>query len=366
MSRSRLASIALTALAIVACTDDPAPVKPVGDAALPPVPGDAAITKPADAGPPDGAALYASRCALCHGDTGQGYVADNADALANPAFLAAASDEFLRRSIERGRPGTSMSAWGAAVGGPLSAAELEAVVQHVRGFASVSKVDVDSVTVSGSAARAQSYYDVKCKMCHGEQGRGGQYMSIANPEFLALASDGYLRLAIREGRSATPMPAFTGMLADQIIDDLVKLIRSWQKDPTATVADMPEWPAQLLAHPDGPEPAFGDDRLVSVDAVHSAIDGGARLLLADARTPTDYVADHITGAVSVPFYDADKYVDKLPKDVTIVAYCGCPHAASGALADNLSKRGFTHMKVLDEGYFVWHDRGYPVRTGPAP
>jgi len=52
--------------------------------------------------------------------------------------------------------------------------------------------------------------------------------------------------------------------------------------------------------------------------------------------------------------------------VTIVAYCGCPHAASGALADRLIKHGYEDVKVLDEGYYVWHDKGYPVAPGPTP
>ena len=314
----------------------------------------------------DGAALYAERCALCHGDEGQGYVADNANALANEAFLSVASDEFLRSSIERGRPGTPMSAWGAAVGGPLSDAELDAIVQYVRRFAETDHVDVESVSVTGSALRAKSYYDVKCKSCHGEQGRGGEYISIANPEFLAAVSDGYLRQVIRDGREGTPMQAFAGVLADQIIDDLVVLIRSWQVDPNQSVAEAPLWPSQPIQNPDGADPMFAGERFVAVDAVHAALESGARLLLADARPPTDYVAEHIAGAVSVPFYDAEKYLEKLPTDVTIVAYCGCPHAASGALADRLVKRGYERVKVLDEGYYVWHDEGYPVASGPMP
>ena len=193
------------------------------------------------------------------------------------------------------------------------------------------------------------------------------YITIANPEFLAIASDGFLRHAIRDGRPGTPMLAFAGSLPDQVIDDLVVLIRSWQVDPSEMTAETPVWPsAGGILNPDGADPSLSDDRLVSVDSVHDALQSSARLLLADARTPSDYVAEHITGAVSVPFYDSGKYIDKLPRDATIVAYCGCPHAASGALADALSKQGFTRVKVLDEGYFVWKSRGYPVTIGPQP
>ena len=101
-------------------------------------------------------------------------------------------------------------------------------------------------------------------------------------------------------------------------------------------------------------------------SAYFALEAGKRLPIADARTPNDYVTKHIRGAVSVPFYEPEKYLDRLPKDVTIVTYCGCPHAASGALADSLKERGYSRVWVLDEGYFVWRDSGYAVTEGVAP
>ena len=349
--RALLRSASLLLCAAVACSDDDA---------------DADARSP-DAGSTDGAALYASRCALCHGDKGEGYAADNANALANTSFLATASDAFLTGSIERGRPRTSMSAWGASSGGPLSDQQVTQLVKLIRSWSTETVLTLDDVKVTGASTRAQAYYDVKCKSCHGPRGSDGMFMSIANPEFLALASDGYLRHAIREGRPGTPMQAFAGELPDQIIDDLVVLIRSWQAQTVEANPDQPQWPDEgPIHHPSGPEPAFAEGRYVSVDALHSAVQDGARLIIADARTPSDYVARHIRDAVSVPFYEPEKYVDRLPKDVTIVAYCGCPHAASGSLVDKLAQLGYTRLKVLDEGFFVWRDKGYPLGGGVSP
>ena len=322
---------------------------------------------PADAGLADAAALYANHCALCHGDKGEGYAADNASALTNESFLSTASDAFLSSSIERGRPGTSMSAWGVSRGGPLSEAQVARLVAYLRSASTQPALPVDNVKVMGSSMRAQAYYDVKCKQCHGEQGSGGMYMSIANPEFLSVASDGFVRHAIREGRPGTPMQAFTGQLPDQIIDDLVVLIRSWQMQPAEANAELPQWPSDgAVLNPTGSDFVLDDARYISVEALHAALDRGERLLLADARTPSDYVAMHIEGAVSVPFYEPQKYVDRLPTDVTLVAYCGCPHAASGSLVDKLAQRGYTRLKVLDEGYFAWRDKGYALRAGVSP
>ena len=53
----------------------------------------------------------------------------------------------------------------------------------------------------------------------------------------------------------------------------------------------------------------------------------------------------------------------LPRDKWIVTYCGCPHAISGQAADTLLEAGFEKVGVLDEGFFVWQDLGYPVSRG---
>ena len=86
----------------------------------------------------------------------------------------------------------------------------------------------------------------------------------------------------------------------------------------------------------------------------------------DARAPSDYLNEHIAGAVSVPFYDPEPYMDRLPKDAWLVCYCACPHAESGALAQKLVAKGFTKVTVLDEGLCVWKARNYPTRRGVDP
>jgi mono/diheme cytochrome c family protein len=55
-----------------------------------------------------GATLYAQKCAVCHGEKGEGVTAP---ALANPMLLATATDHFLRYAISEGRDGTPMVAF---------------------------------------------------------------------------------------------------------------------------------------------------------------------------------------------------------------------------------------------------------------
>jgi cytochrome c oxidase cbb3-type subunit 3 len=72
-----------------------------------------------------GRAIYASKCANCHGDAGEGYIGP---AIGNPAFLALASDAFLRYTIEHGRDGTEMQGFAEL----LSPADLDAVTAFLR------------------------------------------------------------------------------------------------------------------------------------------------------------------------------------------------------------------------------------------
>jgi mono/diheme cytochrome c family protein len=78
-----------------------------------------------------GAGLFASNCARCHGQRGQG---DLGPALANPAFQAAASDGYMTATILRGRGATQMPRFGvAATDHPkLSPDEVVDIIAFVR------------------------------------------------------------------------------------------------------------------------------------------------------------------------------------------------------------------------------------------
>jgi rhodanese-related sulfurtransferase len=182
--------------------------------------------------------------------------------------------------------------------------------------------------------------------------------------FHETASDAFIRYAINAGRSGTLMPAFGKQLSAEQLDHLTAFVRTLKQEGQAPAAKaLPDVP--LVINPDGPAPQFTlrEDFYVPALEVHEAISSGKRLIIVDARAQSDYLQGHIPGALSVPFYSVDQYAAKLPKDGTwIVAYCACPHAASGQVAAALREHGFEHAVVLDEGVKVWAERGYPIQA----
>jgi cytochrome c oxidase cbb3-type subunit III len=321
-----------------------------------------------------GEQVYARMCAVCHGPTGQGYAADQAPALANRSFQASVTDSFLRLAISNGRSGTTMSAWATPRGGPLGTGEIEAVVAAIREWGQGPRAVLDERPLAGDAPRGEELFKRECVRCHGAEGTGGPNLHIGNYDLLASASNGFLRYAIRGGRPGTAMPSFASTLGDQGIEDVVAILRLWQSRgasvPHPAAPRPPPLPlGPVPLNPRGPEPVgFRANPLTTgADIIKGQlVDHGARMALLDARTPSDYLNEHIAGAVSVPFYDPEPYMDKLPKDAWLVCYCSCPHAESGQLAQKLSAKGFTKVTVLDEGLGVWKAKKYPTKTGLDP
>ena len=256
---------------------------------------------------------------------------------------------------------------GRAQGGPLRSSDVENVLAYIRTWKSDLEIELGGPS-EGSVARGEAVYQVHCQGCHGESGEGVTALSLSNPWFLTEVNDGFLRYAIVDGRPGTPMPAYRDTLSTQEIEDVVAFLRSWERpvDSLEPVEYTPDLSNPVL-NPDGPEPNFelrdddsGTPKFVSVDAVHAAIEAGERVMMLDARAHGDFLYGHITGAVSLPFYLLGDHLEELPRDTWIVNYCGCPHAVSGQAWEALKAAGFEKTAVLDEGYYVWRDRGYPV------
>jgi cytochrome c oxidase cbb3-type subunit 3/ubiquinol-cytochrome c reductase cytochrome c subunit len=315
---------------------------------------------------PEAEELYGTYCGFCHGELGEGYVSDNANALANPNFLASADDEFLRQGILHGRPGTAMPGWGLDFGGPLVEDHVDAILSLIRSWQTEPTVTLTEGTIEGDPVAGATVYAEHCAECHGEVGEGGSFLTLNNPWFLHTATDGFLEYAIADGRPGTPMPGFSASLETQQINDIVALLRSWEVevDDSPLPEFIPDW-TDVVINPGGPPASFSpsDVLYVPADEVNAAIERGESLVVIDARPPSDYLFGHISGAVSVPFYDAATAAPMMPTDLWIVAYCGCPHAISTQAAEALLAEGLDTVGVIDEGYYHWIEQGYPVSRG---
>ncbi len=186
-----------------------------------------------------GAALFGAFCAACHGPRGEGMRFPGAPAfpaIADPSFLALASDDFIRSTVRRGRPGRRMPAWGEKEGG-LRPEEVDAVVAHVRELGRGVAPGADPLPprwARGDAETGARLYADSCAACHGPGGEGGEGPALNNRVLLESASDTYLYETIRQGRIATAMPAFSSpspsrrTLEDDEIESIVTHIRSWE------------------------------------------------------------------------------------------------------------------------------------------
>ena len=169
---------------------------------------------------------YDTYCGLCHGYDGEGYLAPQANALANPEFLAASTDDFLRHAIIYGRPTTKMSPWGEEVGGPLNSKDVERIIAHMRTWDTLPPADIHDQVITGDRENGAGLYEVHCIQCHGASGEGDSALSLNNPTFLESVSDGFLLHALTEGRSGTTMISYSQILTQQEMEDLVVYIRS--------------------------------------------------------------------------------------------------------------------------------------------
>jgi len=170
-------------------------------------------------------------CAGCHGQDGRG-VLGTGPALNSETFLAAASDDYLVRTIENGRPGTTMIPWQ----GQLSKDQIYGVVSYIRSWQDVRPAELDERVAAGDEQAGGALFREICAGCHGRSGAG--YMETANGTgigragFLAQVSNGYLRHIIKNGKSQTKMRPFSegskvavANLTEDQIEDVIFYLR---------------------------------------------------------------------------------------------------------------------------------------------
>ena len=104
-------------------------------------------------------------------------------------------------------------------------------------------------------------YSENCAACHGENGRGGAAIALADPVYLALADDRTIHNIIANGVRGTAMPAFAesagGLLTENQIDVITQQIRlRWSKHGTLDGANPPGYAAKSAGDPQRGQAAY--------------------------------------------------------------------------------------------------------------
>lgn len=95
--------------------------------------------------------------------------------------------------------------------------------------------------------------------------------------------------------------------------------------------------------------------------------GEAGLVVLDVRTPEEFAAGHVPGAINVPYDQVEARLAELAvaKDQDVILYCRSGRRAQIA-AGVLAKAGFARLSHLEGDFPAWSEAGLPTQvTAPA-
>src|SRR5262249_10127021 len=104
-------------------------------------------------------------------------------------------------------------------------------------------------------------YSENCAGCHGDSGRGGAAIALADPVYLAIADQGAIRRVIANGVRGTAMPAFAeragGLLTEKQIDVVTQGIPPrWSRPGILDGSNPPSYAAKSVGDAQRGEAAF--------------------------------------------------------------------------------------------------------------
>ena len=119
------------------------------------------------------------------------------------------------------------------------------------------------------------------------------------------------------------------------------------------------WLSVAAAAP--PVPTIAAETLMARQAAHDAT-----LAVLDVRTPAEFAAGHVPGAINVPHDQVEARLGELAalEDKDVVVYCKAGTRSAIALAV-LGEHGYKHLYHLDGDMPGWSAAGRPVETLPA-
>ncbi|MEX2503855.1 MAG: c-type cytochrome, partial [Egicoccus sp.] len=203
-----------------------------------------------------GRALFSEACASCHGqDLGGGSAPHPNQEIEAPwpapslnNIVARYQDSevvddvphFMYQTIEQGRAGTPMPAFGVGEGGQYSDQQLEAIRAYILSVQTGEVGEVDAQAFEG--ASGEDIFGANCARCHGENGEGyvGPQLTNFFERYGAVDGDddsfeqarAVARDTIVNGRhipGKAPMPPFGQVLTDDAIEAVIEHIEGFQE-----------------------------------------------------------------------------------------------------------------------------------------
>jgi len=118
-----------------------------------------------------------------------------------------------------------------------------------------------------------------------------------------------------------------------------------------------------------PAPQFGDSApTISQQDFLALADESQPLLVLDVRTPEEFAAAHVPGAINIPHDKLAARIDELTgaSDQVIVVYCRSGRRSALALT-TLHDAGFKNLRHLEGDFLAWKAADRPVEeAAPAP
>jgi rhodanese-related sulfurtransferase len=102
-------------------------------------------------------------------------------------------------------------------------------------------------------------------------------------------------------------------------------------------------------------------RETNIGEIKARMDRGEKFLLVDVREESEFVKDHLPGAIHLGKGIIERDIEaRVPAlDTEVVLYCGGGFRSALA-ADNLQKMGYTNVISMDGGIRDWREKGYPL------
>ena len=91
----------------------------------------------------------------------------------------------------------------------------------------------------------------------------------------------------------------------------------------------------------------------------------SHVFVLDVRTPQEFAAGHVPGAVNIPYDQVASRLGEIPKDDEVVLYCQSGRRA-GLAAEVLADNGYGRLAHLDGDMRGWQQAGRPVETSAGP